>query len=66
MWFFQVLLKTSVGDIDIELWTKETPKASRNFIQLCMEGYYNGKLNWVMALGLPPVMFAVFLIAKSF
>ncbi|CAH0716959.1 unnamed protein product, partial [Brenthis ino] len=40
----KVLLKTSAGDIDIELWTKETPKASRNFIQLCMEGYYNGTI----------------------
>lgn len=37
----KVLLKTSVGDIDIELWSRETPKACRNFVQLCMEGYYN-------------------------
>lgn len=37
----KVLLKTTVGDIDIELWAKETPKACRNFIQLCLEGYYN-------------------------
>lgn len=36
-----MLLKTSVGDIDIELWTREAPKACRNFIQLCLEGYYN-------------------------
>lgn len=43
MIFFQkVLLITTVGDIDIELWSKETPKACRNFIQLIMEGYYNG------------------------
>jgi len=34
-------MKTTVGDIDLELWTKEAPKACRNFIQLCMEGYYN-------------------------
>lgn len=34
-------MKTSVGDIDIELWSKETPKACRNFVQLCMEGYYD-------------------------
>ncbi|KAJ0170311.1 hypothetical protein K1T71_014239 [Dendrolimus kikuchii] len=40
----KVLLKTSAGDIDIELWTKEAPKAGRNFIQLCMEGYYNGTI----------------------
>ncbi|XP_021919710.1 peptidyl-prolyl cis-trans isomerase CWC27 homolog isoform X1 [Zootermopsis nevadensis] len=37
----KVLLKTTVGDIDLELWSKETPKACRNFVQLCMEGYYN-------------------------
>ena len=40
--FPQVLLKTTVGDIDIELWSKETPLACRNFVQLCLEGYYNG------------------------
>lgn len=40
--FLQVLLITSAGDLDIELWSKEAPKACRNFIQLCMEGYYNG------------------------
>lgn len=40
--FFQVLLVTSAGDFDIELWSKETPKACRNFIQLCLEGYYDG------------------------
>ncbi|XP_035904673.1 spliceosome-associated protein CWC27 homolog [Anopheles stephensi] len=40
----KVLLKTSVGDIDIELWSKECPMACRNFIQLCLEGYYNGTI----------------------
>lgn len=34
----KVLLHTSFGDIDIELWGKECPKASRNFIQHAMEG----------------------------
>lgn len=42
LYFTQVLLKTSVGDIDIELWCREAPKACRNFVQLCLEGYYNG------------------------
>lgn len=42
--FSKVLLKTTVGDIDIELWTREAPKACRNFIQLCMENYYNGTI----------------------
>nr|CAH7751722.1 unnamed protein product [Callosobruchus chinensis]CAH7762235.1 unnamed protein product [Callosobruchus chinensis] len=40
----KVLLKTTVGDIDIELWSKEAPKACRNFIQLCLEGYYNNTI----------------------
>ena len=29
-----------MGDIDIELWSSECPKACRNFVQLCLEGYY--------------------------
>jgi len=36
----KVLLETSVGDIEIELWSREAPKACRNFVQLCMENYY--------------------------
>ncbi|XP_030049040.1 spliceosome-associated protein CWC27 homolog [Microcaecilia unicolor] len=40
----KVLLKTTAGDIDIELWSKEAPKACRNFIQLCLEGYYNNTI----------------------
>ncbi|CAG7838026.1 unnamed protein product [Allacma fusca] len=40
----KVLLETTAGDIDIELWSREAPKACRNFIQLCMEGYYNGTI----------------------
>ncbi|KAF9437181.1 Peptidyl-prolyl isomerase cwc27 [Entomortierella beljakovae] len=37
----KVNLHTTYGDISIELWPKEAPKACRNFVQLCMEGYYN-------------------------
>ena len=37
----KVLMKTSIGDLDIELWGKQCPMATRNFIQLCMEGYYD-------------------------
>uniref|UniRef100_T1JEY8 Spliceosome-associated protein CWC27 homolog n=1 Tax=Strigamia maritima TaxID=126957 RepID=T1JEY8_STRMM len=40
----KVLLKTSVGEIDIELWARETPKTCRNFIQLCLEGYYDNTI----------------------
>ncbi|KZV74512.1 cyclophilin-like protein [Peniophora sp. CONT] len=38
----RVVLDTTVGDIEIELWSKEAPKAVRNFIALAMEGYYDG------------------------
>ncbi|KAF8584053.1 cyclophilin-like protein [Ramaria rubella] len=38
----RVLIVTSVGDIELELWSKETPKACRNFIALALEGYYDG------------------------
>ena len=37
----KVCLETSVGDIEIELWSRECPKACRNFVQLCLENYYN-------------------------
>ncbi|EFN59481.1 hypothetical protein CHLNCDRAFT_18801, partial [Chlorella variabilis] len=42
----QVILRTTLGDLDIELWPKEAPKAVRNFglLQLCMEGYYDGTI----------------------
>ncbi|XP_049267303.1 spliceosome-associated protein CWC27 homolog isoform X2 [Rhipicephalus sanguineus] len=40
----KVLLVTSVGDIEVELWSKEAPRACRNFVQLCMEGYYSGSI----------------------
>ncbi|XP_022672591.1 peptidyl-prolyl cis-trans isomerase CWC27 homolog isoform X2 [Varroa destructor] len=40
----KVILHTTVGPIDIELWSKETPKACRNFVQLCLEGFYDGTI----------------------
>lgn len=40
----KVLLKTSIGDLDIELWSREAPKACRNFVQLCLEGYYENTI----------------------
>lgn len=40
----KVILHTTAGDIEIELWGKETPKTCRNFIQLCMEGYYDNTI----------------------
>lgn len=37
-----VTLNTTYGPLRIELWGKECPMACRNFIQLCLEGYYDG------------------------
>ncbi|KAF5936367.1 hypothetical protein HYC85_027496 [Camellia sinensis] len=40
----KVILNTTYGPMDIELWPKEAPKAVRNFVQLCMEGYYDNTI----------------------
>eukprot|EP01084_Bolivina_argentea_P182540 315105_1 len=40
----KVLLHTTIGDIDIELWPKQTPKTCRNFVQLLMEKYYDNTI----------------------
>lgn len=37
----KVIVQTTYGPLDIELWPKEAPKAVRNFVQLCLEGYYD-------------------------
>ncbi|KAI9636105.1 cyclophilin-like domain-containing protein [Dioszegia hungarica] len=38
----KVILDTTSGEVEMELWGKEAPKAVRNFLQLAMEGYYDG------------------------
>ena len=38
----KVILETNYGNIDIELFTLEAPKTCRNFIQHCLNKYYNG------------------------
>ena len=40
----KVVIETTYGPIDIELWPKEAPKAVRNFVQLCLEGYYDNTI----------------------
>jgi peptidyl-prolyl cis-trans isomerase SDCCAG10 len=40
----KVLLQTTSGDIIFELFAKQTPLASRNFLQHCLDGYYNGTI----------------------
>jgi len=37
----KVVLSTPKGEIEIELWAKEAPKACRNFVALALEGYYD-------------------------
>ena len=38
----KVIIETNYGNIDIELFTLEAPKSCRNFIQHCLNKYYNG------------------------
>lgn len=37
----KVILHTSKGEIEVELWAKEAPKAVRNLLTLALEGYYD-------------------------
>jgi peptidyl-prolyl cis-trans isomerase SDCCAG10 len=36
------VIHTTHGEIEIELFPREAPKATRNFVQLCLENYYDG------------------------
>ena len=38
----QVCMKTSAGDIIIDLFTDEAPDTVSNFLKLVNDGYYNG------------------------
>lgn len=40
----KVILITTFGNIDIELWTREAPKACRNFLALCLSNYYDNNI----------------------
>ncbi|KAH9872871.1 hypothetical protein J1614_005265 [Plenodomus biglobosus] len=37
----KVVLHTTLGDLELELFAKQTPVTSRNFLQLCLDGYYD-------------------------
>jgi len=37
-----MVLKTNLGDIEIELFGKDAPKTVANFVKLAKEGFYNG------------------------
>lgn len=38
----QIVLKTSMGDITIELYSVDAPKTVDNFLKLARQGFYNG------------------------
>ncbi|KAF2087509.1 cyclophilin-like protein [Saccharata proteae CBS 121410] len=40
----KVVLRTTAGDLELELFAKQTPLASRNFLQLCLDGYYDNTI----------------------
>ena len=40
----KVILHSTFGDVDVELWPEQAPKACRNFVQLALEGYYDGTI----------------------
>jgi len=40
----KVLLQTTSDDIELELFAKQTPLTSRNFLQLCLDGYYTNTI----------------------
>lgn len=33
-----------LGELEVELWSKESPKTCRNFIQLCLDKFYDKTL----------------------
>lgn len=39
-----VLIETSIGDIVIDLYTKDAPKATYNFLKLCKIKYFNNSI----------------------
>ncbi|KAI5248186.1 cyclophilin-like protein [Aureobasidium subglaciale] len=40
----KVLLNTTSGDLVVEIFAKQVPLAARNFLQHCLNGYYNGTI----------------------
>ena len=40
----KVVLCTTSGEILLELFAQQTPLASRNFLQLCLDGYYDNTI----------------------
>jgi len=55
----RVILSTTHGPIDINLWCNECPNTTRTFLQLCLDGYYNDSIfhciipDFLIQTGLP-------------
>ncbi|KAI1405562.1 cyclophilin-like protein [Hypoxylon fuscum] len=39
-----LIVHTTLGDLSVELFAKQTPLTSRNFLQLCLDGYYDNTI----------------------
>ncbi|KAI0402371.1 cyclophilin type peptidyl-prolyl cis-trans isomerase/CLD [Xylaria palmicola] len=39
-----LIIHTTLGDLSVELFAKQTPLTSRNFLQLCIDGYYDNTI----------------------
>ncbi|RCI11290.1 hypothetical protein L249_7122 [Ophiocordyceps polyrhachis-furcata BCC 54312] len=39
-----IVIHTSLGELQVELFAKQTPLTCRNFLQLSLDGYYDGTL----------------------
>lgn len=39
-----VTLRTTLGDVTLELYYRHAPKACKNFSELAKSGYYNGTI----------------------
>ncbi|KAH8820682.1 hypothetical protein F5884DRAFT_849933 [Xylogone sp. PMI_703] len=38
------ILHTTAGDLSVELWAQQTPLTCRNFLQHCLDGYYDNTI----------------------
>ncbi|KAI1388247.1 cyclophilin-like protein [Hypoxylon trugodes] len=39
-----LIIHTTQGELSVELFAKQTPLTSRNFLQLCLDGYYDNTI----------------------
>jgi peptidyl-prolyl cis-trans isomerase SDCCAG10 len=40
----KVLFETTHGPLEIQLWCRECPTITKLFLQLCMDGFYDGMI----------------------